>query len=414
MNVDFQGPDEGVAPLTWGQRAIWDAIRETEPDDHYFNFDRVVKVPGSRSVPEVLAAVKALVERHGAFRTRLGERREPYQRLEREGRLAVTFGDPPAGRFDYEREWPLRVGLVTDGDRVTHVKLVFCHLAADGEGAEVAVRDLRMLLLGRPPATPAPRPLDLAAWQRGPDGRRAAQAAAAHWEREHRRIAASMFPTPAAPEAADRPPIWRALMRSPALDLAVRSVAAAHGASTSTVLLAAVAELAGRLAGQEISSVLTIVSNRFRRDTTNIVSTLSMEGLFTLETGRPFADALRAARPAALRAYRSAYHDPADRERIVAAESARRGLPVHPHCCFNDMRFADPGPAASAPDEIGKARAETTLTWPLSQDELDCRFCVHVTAEGLSLTADTRYLPRRVMEGFLLDLEDLLVGTATA
>ncbi|MFD1939040.1 condensation domain-containing protein [Nonomuraea mangrovi] len=413
MNVAFSAADEGVAPLTWGQRAIWDAVLNTEPDDHYFNFDRVVKVPGTRTVPEVLSAVKALVERHGAFRTRLGERREPYQRLEREGLLPVTFGDPPATRFDYEREWPLRVGLVTEGDRVTHLKLVFCHLAADGAGAEVAVRDLRMLLLGRPPSTPAPRPLDLATWQRSEEGKRVAATAAAHWEREHRRIAASMFPAPAPrAEKAAGPPIWRALLRSPALDLSVRSIAAAHGASTSTVLLAAVAELAGRHTGQEISSVLTIVSNRFRRDTMNVVSTLSMEGLFTLDTGRSFAEALRAAGPAALRAYRSAYHDPADRDRIVAAESARRGEPVHPHCCFNDMRFADPGPAAAGPDEIGKARAETTLTWPLSQDELDCRFCVHVTTEGVSLTADTRYLPRPKMERYLFDLEDLLVGTA--
>ncbi|MEU4332474.1 condensation domain-containing protein [Nonomuraea dietziae] len=411
MIVEFAGPDEGTAPLTWGQRAIWEAILHTEPDDHYFNFDRVVKVPGDRSVPEVLAAVRALVERHGSLRTRLGARREPYQRLERTGRLPVTFGAPAATRFDYEREWPLRVGLTTDGDRVTHVTLLFCHLAADGAGAEVAVRDLRMLLLGRPPSVPAPRALDLALWQQGEQGRRVATAAAAHWEREHRRIAATMFPTPA--KGSD-PPIWRALLHSPALDLAVRSIAAAHGASTSTVLLAAVAELAGRHTGQEISAVLPIVSNRFRRDTMAVVSTLAMEGLFTLEVGLPFAEALRAAGPAALRAYRSAYHDPADRAMIVQAESARRGERVHPHCCFNDLRFADPGPAACEPDEIEKARAQTTLTWPLSQDNLDCRFCVHVTTEGVSLTADTRYLSRPDIERYLLDLESLLVETATA
>ncbi|MEU8177141.1 condensation domain-containing protein [Microbispora hainanensis] len=433
--VEFAGPGSAppTAPLTWGQRAIWEAIVRTAPDDRYFNFGRVLKVPGSRTVAEVCAALAALVARHGALRTRMSDAfrttlAEPYQRLADKGRLpvVVTTGDPgrvldelAARPFDYFGEWPVRVALVLDGDRVAHVVLVFCHLAADGLGAEAALRDLRILLLRGPgvrrPA--APQPLDLARRQAGPEGRRAAQTAAAHWEREYRRIPPTMFAafsTSSGPSGAPaEPPIWRALLRSPALELAVRSIAAEHAASTSTVLLTAVTELVGRFTGNETCAVLPISANRFRRDTTDIVATMSQEGLFTLDRREAsFAGLLRAAGPAALRAYRSAYHDPADRDRITASVSAERGEPIQPYCCFNDMRFADPGPARCDPAEITAALARTSVTWPMSQDKLNCRFCVHLTTEGVSLTADTRYLSRPGMERYLLELEALLVEAA--
>lgn len=429
--VEFAGPGPltgpPTAPLTWGQRAIWEAIVRTAPDDRYFNFGRVLKVPGSRTVAEVCAALAALMARHGALRTRMSDAfrttlAEPYQRLAEKGRLpvVVTTEDPDrvldelaARPFDYFGEWPVRVALVLDGDRVAHVVLVFCHLAADGLGAEVALRDLRMFLLRGPgvrrPA--ASQPLDLAHWQAGPEGRRAAETAAAHWEREYRRIPPTMFSSPSGSPA--EPPIWRALLRSPALELAVRSVAAEHAASTSTVLLTAVTELVGRFTGHETCAVLPISANRFRRDTTDIVATMSQEGLFTLDRREAsFTGLLRAAGPAALRAYRSAYHDPADRNRITASVSAERGEPIHPYCCFNDMRFADPGPARCDPAEITAALARTSVTWPMSQDKLNCRFCVHLTTEGVSLTADTRYLSRPDMERCLLELEALVVEAA--
>ncbi|MBB6348235.1 hypothetical protein FHU36_004780 [Nonomuraea muscovyensis] len=434
-SVAFDGGDAGDGPLTWGQRAIWQAIESTAPDDHYFTFGRILPVPGTRTVEQLLAALAALVERHGSLRTRLGTGREPYQRLAARGRLEVTVttGDPDevlgelaAARFDYAGEWPVRAALVLTGDRVSHVVLAFCHLATDGHGAEVVLRDLRVLLLrGRAPGPPAPQPLDLARRQAGPEGRRVAEQAAAHWAGEYGRLPATMFDVPtsdvptsdaagggaAGGRAAD-PPIWRALLRSPALDLAVRSIAAAHRTSTSTVLLTAVAALVGGFTGHERVAVLPIVANRFRRDTRGIVSTLSQEGLFALDVGGPFTDLLRAAGPAALRAYRSAYHDPADRDRITAAESARRGLPVSPRCCFNDLRFADPGPATCPPGEVLAALAQTSLSWPMSQDKLNCRFCVHVSAGGVSLTADTRYLSRADMERYLRSLEALLVEAA--
>ncbi|GAA3445144.1 non-ribosomal peptide synthetase condensation domain protein [Planomonospora venezuelensis] len=453
MDARFSGGRSGTAPLTWGQRAIWDTVRRTVPDDRYFNFGRILPVPGRARplTPErAAAALGALVERHESLRTTLGaaepyrdgehagphrsegreprrilDHAEPYQVLAGAGTIPVTVatGDPEtllgeltATAYDYAAEWPLRAGLVVGGGEVTHVVLAFCHLAADGLGAEVAVRDLRLLLMrGSVPGPPPPQPLDLARWQESGAGRRVAGVAAEHWENEYRRIPPTMFDRPSRQAAS--PPVWRAKIVSRALDLAVQRIAAVHATSTSTVLLAASSALVSAATGHEVCAMLPIVGNRFRGDTVNAVTTLSQEGLFVLDADRAdLAGLLRAARPAALRAYRSAYHDPRDRDRLEAEASRERGTRVHPYCCFNDMRFTDRADASHDEATVRRAMDGTTLTWPLSQDRLNCRFCLHLTAEpgglGVSVTADTRFLSRPSMERYLLDLESTLVAAA--
>jgi hypothetical protein len=265
-----------------------------------------------------------------------------------------------------------------------------------------------MLILrgGRPGRAPGLNPLGLAAWQESAEGRRVARRAAELWEAVPPTV---MFERPSG--APDRPPIWRARLTSPALDLASRALADAHRTSTSTVLLAATAVLVARATGQDRCTVLPIVNNRFRTDVSRLVSTLSQEGVFSLDgVDRPFPQLLRGADAAAMRAYRSAFHDPADRA---------AGAWVQPLACFNDMRFADPGPSAHSQEEIESALDHGELSWPLSQSKLNCRFCVHVaTSTGgaleLSVTADTAFLSRAEIERSLRELEQLLVAEAAA
>ncbi|RBQ14742.1 non-ribosomal peptide synthetase condensation domain protein [Spongiactinospora rosea] len=420
-------------PLTWGQRAIWAAIERTAPDDRYFNFGRVLAVPRSvqpLSVADVRRAVGLLTDRHEALRTTIGpgpaqiigEAAEPVvgivhaARGEEAAVAAELRARMESAAFDYREERPLRTGVVICDGTVSHVVLVFCHMAADGLGAEVALRDLRLLLLrGEAGGPPPSQPAALARWQNSAEGLRLARAADEYWEREFSRIPVSMFPTQVADPSG--PPIWRALLTSRAAAMAAQRLAVLHGATTGAVLLAASAAMVGRITGQGLCAMLPIVGNRFRADTRNAVTTLSQEGLFVCDvTAERFEDLLRVARPAALRAYRHAYHDPAGRAAATARASDARGAEIQPYCCFNDMRFAEHPPRAWEAAEIDAALGSSTLTWPISQERLNCRFCVHITGEGanlgISVTADTRYLPKAGMESWLRGLEDLLVEAA--
>ncbi|MFD8620393.1 condensation domain-containing protein [Streptomyces sp. NPDC059513] len=447
VTVEFGGDRDGRAPLTWGQRAIWHAIRRTAPNDHYFNIGRTLPLADRGrpvTVAEAVQGLAALMGRHEALRTRLelsSDGRDAEQRLAATGLLPVTLVRVPdpadaahearalvdrlsATRFAYSSEWPVRAALVAVGDRVTHAVLVLCHLAADGHGAEVLVRDLRLLIrrgsAGRPPAA---TPLDLAREQHGDTGGRRGAAALAHWEAGYRAAPATMFPEPvAAPRA---PRFWTGRIVSPALARAVAAVATAHRVSGSTVLLTAAAVLVAAGQGHRTAAVMPIVGNRTAPGHRDLVTTLSQDGLFVLDleaarTPDPsFADLLPAAYRAALRSYRAAVYDPVEWDALGERMRAERGAEVHPYCCFNDMRLveraAPPGPAPTVA-QLAELRGRTVFGFPATQERVACRYCLHITEEddalAVSLTADTAYLPPETIRAHLYGIEELVVAAA--
>ncbi|MFC9328526.1 condensation domain-containing protein [Kitasatospora sp. NPDC057015] len=432
--VEFAAPWAGTAPLTWGQRAIWSAIGRTRPGDWYFNFCRTLMLPRRYDLPQVLAAIRFVLERHESLRTRLVQSDgEPLQSVSATGVLEVevvevTAGDREAGAraaerhaaraFDYEREWPVRITVLTRDAVPTEVVLGFCHLAADYEGTGFLLRDLRAALAGRGAALPpAPRPSALALHQESAEGRRFAEAAAAHWERSYRRIPVSMFTeecyTPAEPR------FQRLELRSTALAVAVPAVAARLAVSSSTVLLAAAGAVLRERTGHDTCALLAIAGNRVAPQTREIVSTMSLEALVVLgfEGVTGFEEAVRATGRAAMAGYRFGSYDERDRDAVVAAESARRGEPVHPYACVNDLRGARQGAGAqAAPEGVRPAELldSTELLELAPLEQLSCRFCLHFAdvdeALSIRLTADTGYLPLSGMAGFLGEMERLVVA----
>lgn len=444
ITVDFCGERSGRAPLTWGQRAIWHAIGRTAPNDHYFNIGRVLPLADRgrpATVAEVAQALARLMERHEALRTQVSVTDgEPGQQLVAAGRLPITVVDAPdpdraadtaqrlvdelsATRFDYAGRLPLRAALVTSGGRVTHAVLVLCHLAADGHGAEVLVRDLRLLVRrGSAGHTPTTTPMDLARAQHGDAGAGRGAVALAHWESGYRAAPPTMFPEQVA--APRSPRFWTGRIVSTALARAVDTVAFTHRVSGSTVLLAASAALAAAANGHRTAAVMPIAANRTAPAHRDLVSTLSQDGLFVLDLdaaggGAAFTDLLPFAYRAALRAYRAAAYDPVEWDRLGARMRAERGAEVHPYCCFNDMRLVErPGPADPLPgaDELRAAQRETRFGFPATQDKVACRYCLHITEQGgalaLALTADTAYLPPDSIRAQLRAMEELIVASA--
>ena len=438
-HATFRAGRARTGPLTWGQSSVWGAMRQTAPDDHYFNNGVVVAIPARlRPVsPERLAgALGTVIERHESLRTKLLRDDPTRQQVFADGSLPLTVveAEPAteaetarqlqaelvAPHFDYWEEWPLRAGVVTARGEVTQLVLAYCHVAADGLGIDLVIRDLMAVLGGRPPRVPAPQPLELAAWQRSDAGRRVADGAVAYWERELDRVPGATFDREVG--TPQSPLVPQVSLASRALSLAVARIAATRSVSSSTVLLSATTALVAEVTGREVCAMLPVVSNRFRPETVGVVSTLSQQGLLVLETGgRPLPALLTEARGRVLRAYRSALHDPADRDRIAAAIGERLGTPpAHPLCCFNDQRMTihtnNPTETPADDREIRAALPESTIAWQGGHDNVQCRFCTQVWDEpgGMTywLAANTRYLSTSDMERFVLRLEEMLVSAA--
>ncbi|MFD5764496.1 condensation domain-containing protein [Streptomyces sp. NPDC127049] len=445
LDVPFAGGRSGAAPLTWGQRAIWHAIGRTAPNDHYFNLGRVLPL-ADRGAPvdtaRLRAALAALITRHEALRTRVAvEDGEPAQRLHGEGRVPLVVRDEPvpdrAGetaaallaelsgrRFAYAEEWPVRLGAVRSGGRITHAVLALCHLAADGHAAEVLVRDLRLLVRRGAAGPVCPEtPLDLARHQHGPAGRRASEAALAHWERGLAQVPPTMFGERVAEPL--RPRFWTGRLVSAALPRAVDAVAVAHGVSGSTVLLTAAAALVAAGQGHRAAAVMPIGGNRAAERRRTLVSTLSQDALFVLELPDDpdgeavFTDLLAGAWPAALAGYRAGAYDPVGWDALLERAARDRGAEVHPYCCFNDMRLVDraaaTGPAPTAA-ELADLRRRTVLDFPATQERVACRYCLHLTGDAtaltVTLTADTAYLPPEAIHAQLRGIEEVVVASA--
>ncbi|WP_091194764.1 condensation domain-containing protein [Micromonospora narathiwatensis] len=441
--AEFHGGRAGTGPLSWGQRAMWRTVEEFASPAAY----RVLSLPRTLAVsaradvavPRALGALGGLVARHESLRTRIRRRDgELHQEAAASGRLSVLVhavprpADDPDGRtaaaelaerlggspFDHVTEWPLRVALVTVDDRVRQVVAVFSHSTVDFHAAETVLRDLRVLLLrGSLDTPPGLQSLDLAERERGVERRRS-ERAVEYWLRQFDGLTASLS-DPVGP--APGPRYRRGSLVSPAVHQAARLVAARHGVSSSTALLAATAAVLSADPGQDTCGIVVMANNRFLPGYDRAVGTVNQIGLCRLDLAdRPgFAELLPRARRAALDAYRHAYYDPAAFEQAFTDLGHDHRSVLAPFCYLNDIRLShDVGTDAAGPDEaaLRATVARGAFRWrePLDQFAWRCRVQA-LDAPGaveLVVTADTRYLPAERVEPFLRGVEALLVEAA--
>ncbi|GAA4255062.1 condensation domain-containing protein [Dactylosporangium darangshiense] len=419
ITVPFAGAGAGTAPMTWAQLGIWKTMVRTGIN---MNIGGTVPMPPGTTVEEMQTLLRYLVSRHQSLRTRL--RFHPdgaaEQVLSEAGELTlelVDADDPAAAAeevraryaaqaFDYEREWPVRMAVVRGGGAVTHVVLMYCHLAVDGFGIEAIVRDMANLDPATGEATApvdALTPFETAAKQAGPSGRRAAEKSLRHWEHVLRDIPERRLGTSDDPR---EPRYWELILRSPAMHRALPGIAQRTGIGPGYILLAAYAVALFRRTGRNPSVAQLVVSNRFRPGCGDSVSQLAQLSLCSIDVaGVPFDEAVRRAFTAATSAFMHGYYDPAGLDALVARVAQERpGLEYD--IIVNDRMGVMAGADAIAD---GGPVAPTTTRWSRKVDSLDAvlniSFDAAPDAVEVTVCADTHRLSPAGIEALAWEIE---------
>jgi hypothetical protein len=441
--VRFEGDGSGVAELSWGQHEIWCVIRDK---NDFLPIGGVRALPPGQTVADVAAGLSFIMSRHQSLRTRLRWDAEgqaaaglPKQEVHASGEVALEVvdagDDDPAEAaaavvtrymtrdFDYERDWPVRMAVITQHGAATHVAEIYCHLAMDGFGLAALRADLASYDRTSPAPAPvtAMQPLEQVRWQRGPAGRRAHAASMRHFER-----LAAIVPDRQFSELADkqRPRFWQVSYESPAGYLASRTLAARLGVSTSSVLLAAYAAALSPLTGSQSVAVALVVNNRFRPGLADSVSTLAQSFPCLIEVGDArFEEVVVRTWRSSLVAYKHAYYDLAGKDEVSKRVAAERGAEPALGVFFNDLRMRSRELADSVSEEVAapgqppSLRAElsrSTLTWGERNDvPADEMFLYINDTPGTlcyELWTDSHFVSPADMAALMRRIETVLVG----
>ncbi|MFE6052297.1 condensation domain-containing protein [Kitasatospora sp. NPDC056446] len=447
LEIALSSGRAGSGPATWGQQAIWDAVRRLPPADApRYNITTAAPLDPGLPLPALLDALERLLHLHDSLHTRLlpAEDGSLRQVVDPDGTLAVELwsadeGEDPAESgarlheelaaqpFDTSTQWPIRVGVVAADGLARHISLVLSHTAVDGSGMSRLVADLTALSLGTSPEElaelrePPQQPLEEAEFQSSERGVRRDSGARKQFVRKLRLGPPRLFP----PAAGGTDPFPNAVLRSPALPRAVEEVAAAHRVSTSSVLLAAAAAMTARLAGRSEAVLNVIVNNRFLPELAHAVSVVAGDGLFHLpDATAEFGEVVRRTHAAAIGTYRHAYYDKLALAAEVEQLTAEGVRLADRSCVFNDTRDllpATPDPTSDPGDGPGDGPGgdRTVLSWPVEFEPrpgLTYALDALQSPEALSLamTADPAVLPRPAMERFLYGMEELIRTEAEA
>ncbi|MFL6117452.1 MAG: condensation domain-containing protein, partial [Catenulispora sp.] len=460
VRLEFAGPTDGAdsAPaaalpeLTWGQRFVWDILRDLAPENHYLNLRLRVHLPREATRERVLSAVHTLIREYESLRTRFptGADGEPRQLCDAAGELIVELCDTGPGHvrrlaeedeerlwhvpFRNESEWPLRVSVISTGGRPRQVVFVFSHLAVDAWGC--AVLRARFLELVRaagagstagtaqagqaadaasPPAA-GWQPRARAAFEQSAPGRQANEAALAHWRRFLESAPQTTFP--ALTEAGGKPLFPGVGLHSEALAAATRALAVRHRVGPAAVLLAAFATIIGIRTESDAVPLMLAAGNRFTSADAASVGTFyqAAPALIRLDPAS-LTRTIAATHRASTLAYLRGQSDPRDVARLVDSTNARRGLRINLSSTVNvapEPALAEPA-LQTAPDVAAlRAMAATTRISELEgRDRESLLVYLHVKSlrsrAVIELFCDSRLLSRDVARRILTNLEYLLM-----
>ncbi|MDX2293521.1 MULTISPECIES: condensation domain-containing protein [Streptomyces] len=436
LTVRYTGGGARRGPVTMGQANMIRCILRDEPDS--INIHDVWPVPDDTGMDRALDALATLTTRHEALRTTFpyeagGGTAPAEQVVAAEGSFTVTVLDHDAlpedtdayaeavaraaraTRFRLDLDFPLRLRILALAGRPVRIAVAASHAVTDGSALGVLRDEWLALLAGEPlPPVTALTPLDLAAEEHSPAGRRKSAASLAHWERILRTGPQAMFAEDgAAGTETDTPGLT---LRSARGARALAAAARRTGALPGTVLLTAWCVLTAHRAGQSVCVAAVPTSNRFLPKLARSVGTLSQDALLDLDVRAPSFDAVLAkAWGAAMNAYRHSRFDALDLWELIGRVTTERGSQFARDAVYNDISALPSTLAgAAAPDEDAP---ELELVWGGAQS-LPTRLLtfVYETEPVLRLAtwADPALFPRAAAEELVTGLVRLLEAVAEA
>jgi Condensation domain len=444
MVVQFAGAEAGTQPLTWGQKAI---LQDMQDSGNQFTMWGMFDLPEGSTVADAAARLSGLMGRHAALRMRLatGSAGRQCQEIAGPGQTSLdilTLPDEagragaaryaaglmetwPLVRFDFHRDWPLRMAVVRHRGACLHLVWVLSHLAADGGANQLLLDDLIAAgTTGRTAGGPGRMQLtDIAASEQTPQLRQLSSRTMRHWEAQLRHIPAQTFGEPAHLAGRPQPRYWQARFISPAAHLAMLAIAGRTGTDASRVTLAVIATAIGRATGVQPLTIKLMVSNRFRPGLAGVIAPIAQNSVVTFDlAGISVDEVVARARGAALTAGMRAYYDPDELREVTARLDAERGYPAAVTCRVNDQRAmimraeAAAGPVEVTPELLAHRLAETSLTWLGQRDNMheQANILIENRPDVLSLHMmwDRWSLTDGQVEALLRGVEEVAVAAA--
>ncbi|MGW0646608.1 condensation domain-containing protein [Streptomyces badius] len=435
VTVAYAGGDERRGPLTMGQANMIRCILRDDPT--HINIHDVWPVAEGTTVVAVTDALRALAVRHEGLRTTFPHPAGSApvdQVVAAEGTFTVTVLDHTelpddaagyaesvaraarSGRFALDREFPLRITLLTVAGQPVYVALAFSHAVADGSAMAILREEFAELLAGKElPGLASLPPVDLAAVEASPAGLRKSEASLRYWERILRTGPQEMFAEPRGRRPGTDEEARQLTLRSRRGGRALAGAARRTGHPEATVLMAAWCSLVAHRAGQDSCVTAVPSANRFHARVARSVTTTSQDALLHLDVRVPTFDALVARTwGAVLNAYRHSQFDSVRLWEMIDRVTAERGSHFGRDVVFNDVS-ALPAPLLGT-DAQDRDDAEQELAWGPPQT-LPTRMLAFTyrTAPQLHISlwaAPSLFTPEEA-EGFLAGLVLLLEAAAS-
>lgn len=434
LTIAYTGGQERRGPITMGQANMIRCILRDDPT--HINIHDVWPVPEGTALEAVTDALRALAVRHEGLRTTFPHppgAAPVEQAVAADGTFTVTVldhtelpGDPAeyaesvaraarAGRYALDREFPLRITLLTVAGAPVHAALACSHAVADGSALAILREEFGELLAGKElPELASLPPVDLAAVEASPAGLRKSEASLRYWERVIRTGPQEMFAEPRGRRPGTDEEARQLTLRSRRGGRALTEAARRTGHPEATVLMAAWCALVAHRAGQDSCVTAVPTANRFHPRVARSVTTTSQDALLHLDTGVPAFDALVSRTwGAVLNAYRHSQFDSVRLWEMIGRVTAERGSHFGRDVVLNDVS-ALPAPLLGTDTQDHDA-TEHELTWgpPQALPTRLLAFTYRTTPQlHISLWAAPSLFAPEEAEGFLSGLVLLLEAAA--